>query len=427
MRLSRIAITATLSLIGLALGAGGVLYAFAPHPPATPKAVQSLAQMEIYLAQLVGSGNPPGLSVVVVKDGHIAYQRAFGMADAPQQKAATVHTVYHWWSMTKIATAIAIMQLAERGDLQLDDPVENYLPWFSVQVPAKLARRSGGRAMPKITVRQLLNHSSGLPDTVPAMIGWVHYDDATRPQTALLERYWPDFNTLQFEPGSKAVYSNLNYMVLGALIEAVSGRTYEAYIAEEILAPLQMHQSGFVYTDTMAQDEAAGTLPVAHIYSLLLPFLLDPTALIREQRDGIFWMRRLYIDVTPSTGLVGPATDAARLMLAYLNEGELEGARILSQHSVEAMTYSSHIQGEGPNMAAYAGGRHGLGWYVIPEGAREGEPDGVRLRLQHHGGGPGFATTMRLYPEQGLGIAILANGTDLDRDGLADRLAELFW
>jgi CubicO group peptidase (beta-lactamase class C family) len=83
------------------------------------------------------------------------------------------------------------------------------------------------------------------------------------------------------------------------------------------------------------------------------------------------------------------------------------------------MTGDSQILGEGANMAAYSSGRHGLGWYVIPEAGR--------VRLQHDGGGPGFATTMRLYPEERLGIALLANGTDLDRDGIASRLAEIDW
>jgi CubicO group peptidase (beta-lactamase class C family) len=312
---------------------------------------------------------------------------------------------------------MAILQLYERGQLQLDDPVEEYLPWFRVQSPAQPAQANAQKAMSKITLRQLLNHSSGLPDTTPAMIGWVHYEDVTRSQTELLEHHLPSFNTLRFEPGSKAIYSNLNYMVLGAVIEAVSGRSYEEYITEEILKPLQMVQSGFVYTKAMAEDEAAGTLPIVHFYTVLLPFLLDTSALIREQLDGIFWMHRLYIDVTPPTGLIGPASDMARLMLAYLNGGELEGVRILSPQSIELMTHSDHVLGEGPNISSYTNGQHGLGWYIIPEGER--------MRLQHHGGGPGFATTMRLYPEQGLGIVILANSTDLDRDGLADRLTEL--
>jgi CubicO group peptidase (beta-lactamase class C family) len=247
----------------------------------------------------------------------------------------------------------------------------------------------------------------------------VHYDEGGRNQTELVQRHLPHFNKLSFAPGEKAIYSNLNYMVLGAVIEAVSGQSYETFITENILQPLRMDQSGFVYTPAMAADEAAGTLPVVHFYTPLLPFLLDARQLIREQQGGFFWLHRLYIDVTPSTGLIGPASDVARLMLAYLNGGELDGVRILSAQSVALMTDAGHTAGDGPNMAAYSGGQHGLGWYVIPEGQGQ--------RLQHHGGGPGFATTLRLYPAQGLGIVILANGTDLDRDGIADRLAQIDW
>jgi D-alanyl-D-alanine carboxypeptidase len=400
-----------LTLGGFLIAATGVLFALAPHPPATPRQVKEIAELEAHIEQVVAASSPPGLSIAVVKDGELVYNRAFGMADGPKQQPATVDTVYHWWSMTKIPTAIAMLQLSERGQLTLDDPITQHLPWFSVQAPSASSR--------PITVRHLLNHSSGLPDTVPAMIGWVHYDDAPRNQTELVKRHLAGFSKLRFEPGSKAIYSNLNYMLLGAVIEAVSGRSYESYISEEILKPLHMEQTGFVYSEAMVQVEAAGTLPVVHLYTPLLPFLLDTSQLIRERSRGIFWLHRVYIDVTPSTGLIGPAPDVARLMLAYLNGGELDGARILSPESVALMTSESHISGEGPNMASYSGGRHGLGWYIIPAGTQP--------RLQHDGAGPGFATTMRLYPEKGLGIAILANGTDLDRDGLADRLAEVEW
>ena len=131
----------------------------------------------------------------MVKDGHLVYNQAFGMADTPKGKAATVNTVYHWWSMTKIPTAIAILQLHERGQLQLDDAVVEYLPWFSVQYPAPTSQQ--------ITLRHLLNHSSGLPDTVPAMIGWVHYDDETRSQTELVKRHLSSFDKAAIRAGQQ--------------------------------------------------------------------------------------------------------------------------------------------------------------------------------------------------------------------------------
>lgn len=396
-------------LVTLGALGGGALYAYAPHPPQTPAAVTSMAELEHFLAQLVATGNPPGLSIVVIKDGKLVYNRAFGLADGPNQIAATPETVYHWWSMTKIVTAVAILQLQEGGRLHLDDPVTVYLPDFQVQYPP-------GTSQP-ITLRHLLNHSSGLPDPVPAMIGWVHYDDELVNQTQLLQQHLPQFNRLQFAPGSKARYTNLGYMVLGAVIEAVSGQSYADYVTEHILQPLGMQQTGFLYTPALRQHEASGTQPLVHLFTALLPFYLKPNELVRERAGRTLWMNSVYIDPLPSSGLIGSAPDVARLLLAYLNGGELDGVRILSPQSVALMTGESQVAGEGPNMAAYTNGRHGLGWYVIPEGQR--------LRLQHDGAGPGFATTMRLYPAEKVAIIIMANGTDLDRDGIANRLAQL--
>src|SRR5687767_8221346 len=111
------------------------LYTFAPHAPATPKQDMNTAELEAYLNRLVASGNPPGLSLVVVEDGAVVYENAFGLADGPRNIKATPETVYHWWSMTKIPTAVAILQLQEQRKLNLDDAVTKHLPWFEVQSP----------------------------------------------------------------------------------------------------------------------------------------------------------------------------------------------------------------------------------------------------------------------------------------------------
>jgi D-alanyl-D-alanine carboxypeptidase len=375
------------------------LYAFAPHAPSTPKQEMNTAELETYLNRLVASGNPPGLSVVVVKDGNVVYNTAFGLADGPHNIKATPDTVYHWWSMTKIPTAIAILQLQEQGKLDLEDVVIKHLPWFEVNYPSSDS--------PAITIRNLLQHTSGLPDPIPAMISWVHYSNKTYDQTEVLKKYLPEFNTLKFEPGTQAVYSNLNYMVLGAIIESVSGQSYESFIAENILQPLGMSQTSFVYSPGMAEHEAAGTLPVVHLYTPLLPTLLSPGALIRERDGKLLWLNRFSIEATPSTGLIGSAPDVAKFMMAYLNHGMLDGEAILSPESVAMLTDTTPIDSRG------------LGWFV-------GESNGERY-LEHMGGGAGFATTMRIYPESGLGIAILANGTDLDRAGIADLLRTIIY
>jgi CubicO group peptidase (beta-lactamase class C family) len=389
-RLKKVFLGAVILLSGL----GGLLYVLAPHAPPTPRTVKNRAELEAYFDRLVESSDPPGLSAVVVKNGRIAYNRAFGLANGPRSIAAVPDTVYHWWSLTKIPTAISVLQLQEKGLLTIGDRVVKYLPWFSVSYPSADS--------PRITIGNLLQHSSGLPDTMPGMIGWVHTDDNGRNQTTLVKRVLPKYQKLRFKPGEKAVYSNLNYMVLGAIIEAVTEQSYENYVSEHILQPLGMSRTSFVYTPLISEYEALGTLPVVHTYTPLVPFLLDFRALIRERKGKLFWIKRIYIDATPSSGLIGSAPDVARLLLTYLKGGR----PIMKPKSVSLMTNTAPLDGIG------------LGWFVSPN------PD--IFYLEHNGGGPGFATAMRIYPKKDLGIAVLANGTDLDRAGLLDLLASTF-
>ena len=390
-----------LTLGALAVGAvgGTALYLGAPHPPRTPERARDAADLDAFFARLVASGNPPGLSAAVVKDGRVVYEQAFGLADGPRGIAVTSDTTYHWWSMTKIPTAVAVLQLAEAGALELDAPVTTYLPWFDVEYPTADS--------PGVTVRHLLNHSAGLPDPMPRMIGWVHHDEAPRDQTALVRQHLPAYRTLRFAPGTDAAYSNLNYMVLGALIEAVTGQSYEQYVTDRVLRPLGMTRTGFTYTPEMAAHEAVGSLPLVHLYTPLVPFLLDARALVRERHGRLLWFNRTYMDANPPSGLIGSARDVTRFMLAYLAGGEQNGEPVLSAEVVWAMTYEGRAKGRG------------LGWAV---GEERGRP-----YLQHPGGGPGFATILRLYPRERLGVVVLANGTDLDYDGVARLLASAPW
>ena len=366
-----------------------ILFILAPHPPRVPKEVADIAELESYLNDLTESGDPPSLSLAVVKNNQIVYTRAFGMADAVNAVPATPETVYHWWSMTKMATATTILQMHEEGLLNIDDPVTDYLSFFEVEYPSADS--------PEITIRHLLNHTSGLPDTVPAMIGWVHYEDENYDQTKLLKEELPNYNELKFVPGKDSAYSNLGYMVLGVIIETVTELPYETYIEEQLLKPLGMTQTAFIYSDTMTENEAIGSHPFVNLYTPMLPSLLDMDMLVRERIGTRYWFNRVYIDATPSTGLIGPAEDTAKLMLVLL-----ESETLLSSDMLELMR---------PN-----GDKRPLGWAEFGN-------DWV----QHRGGGPGFATIMRLYPEKNLGITIVANSTSLKSIDLVELIAGMDW
>lgn len=382
-----------------------------PKPPQPPESVSDLSEIEAHLEALVEFGTPPGLSVAVVKDGNIAYTKAFGLADTPNNIPATLDTVYKWWSVTKIITAVAVLQLHEQNKLDIGDPVVDYLPFFNVVYPSEKSE--------VITIRHMLNHSSGLPDNNPAVVGWMHFEnDPQLDQTALLEKILPDYKKLIFEPGDHCQYTNVGYMVLGAIIEAVSGKTYQDYIIENIFQPLGMDHSNFLYTDEMLPLAAAGSHPRISWDSVYLPFFYDDlSALIREKTDGKIWFNRFFADSDPPTGMIAPATDLTRFMLAYLNNGELDGARILSPETIHMMTYDSHIASamKGQSDRPFSG----LGWGIYPNGERVG--------IAHSGGGAGFGSLMVLYPKESLGLLVVANDTTYNSRKIIELLASLEW
>jgi D-alanyl-D-alanine carboxypeptidase len=387
------------------------ILAFMPHPPRVPETAKNIQDVEKYFHELTTSGNPSSLSFTVVKDGQIVYNKAFGLADGPNRIPATTQTVYHWWSTTKVLTAVAIFQLQEQGMLNLDDPVHDYLPFFNVEYPSTSST--------PVTIRHLLNHSSGLPDNVPAVVGWMHYEGQPAiDQTDFLEKVFPDYAKLQFEPGTQSVYTNVGYMVLGAIIEIVSGEPYEDYIRQHILQPLQMNRTDFIYTESMDTDVAVGMHPLLDIQSAFLPFFYGNrmSGLIREVKDGNLWFYRVLVDSTPPTGLIGPAQDLARFEAAIMNGGELDGTRILSEESIRIMTYDNYLSATNQLMGQ---GTQGLGWKIC------GELE--NLCLEHSGGGPGFGNAVRLLPNQKLGFVLTANSTLVDQKGIMDLAMSMDW
>jgi D-alanyl-D-alanine carboxypeptidase len=375
--------------------------------------VASVDEFETYLNNLVDSGTPQGMSFVVVNNGKVIYKKGFGWADRPREIAATSESIYHWWSITKIVTAIAILQLQEQGKLQLDDSVAKFLPFFKVHYPSVDSK--------VITIHHLLNHSSGLPDAGFRIMSWIHHDgEPSINQTVLVEKELPHFSKLVFEPGDHSEYTNIGYMVLGAIIEKVTGQTYEAYIRGHILQPLRMNHTDFQYTQVMEPYEAAGSHPIVNIWTPLIPVI--GVSYIREISGSHFWLERVYTDQTPPSGLIGSAADAARLVTAYLNGGELDGQRILTKESIARMTYEGYINGRLDD--SQRNRKQGIGWQVYnPKGYN---PKG-RFVITHDGGGLGFSTKIQLYPDENLGFVLFTNDVTCEGWKIINVAATLQW
>jgi len=379
--------------------------------PQPPESVAIVTELDGYLKDLVNSGSPPGLSMAIVKNDSLVYSKGFGWADAPRNIKAAPETVYHWWSITKIPTAMAILQLEEQGKLRLDDAVLKYLPFFDVKYPSDKS--------PTITIRHLLNHSSGIHDASGLkLVKWIHHDtDPALDQTALIEHIFPDYATLEFEPGEDTAYTNIGYMLLGAIIEKASGQPYRDYIRQNILEPLEMTQTDFVYTNDMETVEAAGSHPSFTFMAPLLRIMMG--SYIRETSNSSLWLERVYTNQEPPSALIGSTMDASRLVRAYLNKGILDGNRILSEGSIERMTNNDHVAPANDDGTYFF--RRGIGWHIFKE--KSG------YKLEHTGGGPGFYTMMQIYPSDELGLIMFCNDLTLQKYGwkIMQLAASLNW
>lgn len=343
------------------------------------------------LGQLAGRG-VPGLAAAIVRRGGVEETAGAGVADLSSGASMTSETALMWFSMTKIVTATAVMQLAERGALALDDPVHRHVPDFP----------RPRRAWPEVRIAHLLSHSSGLANPVP--VRWVRPAgaeprDPGRFMDGLLRRH----HRLRFPAGSRAAYSNLGYVVLGSVIAAASGRAYEAYVAESVLAPLAMRRTAYDY-GALGDDVARG---YQRLLSPMAPLFLAglPRGIVAGRSGRFLAFNRFLVEGPAYGGLVGPVRDAARFMAVHLNGGELEGVRLLSRESVEAM---QEVRATSRRLAV------GLGWFRRGRDAgRAGE------YLEHLGGGGGFWSMMRIYPQRGLGVVAMGNATTYDHELVA--------
>jgi CubicO group peptidase (beta-lactamase class C family) len=338
----------------------------------------SFAELEGFIARTAASFGG-SISVAVVKDGKIVYRYAAG--DRGMGVPASPDVAYHWGSIAKIATATAVMQLVEQGRIGLDGTLDTWFPEFPL-----------GR---KITVRNLLTHSAGLPSFPVDHL--VAFGENQMPDMAsVLASYWPRVEGLAYKPGSVSAYHNWNFLILGRLVEKASGEELTSYVRRHIFTPVGM--KGTAYT-TAALAGAPQALAVVTIERLAATEAL--VAANGVKTDGFVAYRTDTLahlqpyDILPAWGGVkSPAADAALLGWMFLNGGEIAGNRVLGRSTVRDML-SMQKSTSGKPMGM------GLAWHLGQQGR---EPF-----VEHAGGGPGIDSLLRIYPKLGLSIAVLGN------------------
>lgn len=296
----------------------------------------------------------PGVVLTVVRDGRVVLARGYGVADVVRRTPVRPATRFQIASVTKSFTAVAAMMLVEEGRLALDAPVERYLP----EVPA---------AWRPVTVRQLLGHTSGIPSIAaferpPCAVGRAPAD--YRPGDVLGE---VACLPLVFAPGERWAYGDTGYYLLGRLIEALTGGSYEAFLRARMFAPLGMADTHLQRRPPLP-DVAQGYRWTAGRYEAVPPF--DPMV---DEANG---------------ALVSTVLDLVRW------DAALDAHRLLAAATRDTMWTPVPVRtGAAP---------YGLGFGLTPFAGRR--------RVGHTGGGGGFATAFSKFPDDRLTVIMLANG-----------------
>jgi D-alanyl-D-alanine carboxypeptidase len=331
--------------------------------PTPDFAAKADAHVEAYVRQ----GRFMG-SAIVAKDGKVLLAKGYGMANVEHEVPNKSNTKFRLGSITKQFTAVAILQLQEQGKLNVQDPIGKYIP-------------NSPDAWKKVTIHHLLTHTSGVPSYTSTPDYAKQMREASKP-LEFIERF--KSKPLDFEPGSKHVYSNSGYFLLGIIIEQVSSKTYEAYLKENIFDRADMQDSGYDWDTKILKNRAAG-----------------------YQRDKETLRNAAYLDMGQPYAAGSLYSTVEDL---YRWDRALKTEKILKQDSLKAAWT--------PALNNY-----GYGWSM-------GEIKGDQIAGSHktigHGGGiNGFSTMMLRLPDDDAFVAVFANMETPDSGRIANELARI--
>jgi CubicO group peptidase (beta-lactamase class C family) len=345
-------------------------------PGPAPAVAPDFPVIEAFISERMQALHIPGLALGIVLGNETVYLKGFGSAE-PSGRPVTPQTPFRLASVSKPLTAIAVMQLVERGWVELDAPVQRYLPWFRVADAASSAA---------ITVRHLLYHISGVPQSA----GNGNYYNGDLSDGALEQNVRQLAAVALNRPaGSTYEYANLNYDTLGLIVQAVSGQSYEAYVEEHIFGRLDMRHS---YTSQ--SDAQTGGLAVGYRQWLGLPI----AAQLPDDRA-----------TRPSSFLIASAEDLTRVLIAALNNGQYAGRSVLSPQSMTTLLQPAVAIGDG-------------GWHS-GMGVEIGEISGVRVAAKT-GGTANYNARILLAPDEAWGVVVLANTFDIALVSHFDAIAD---
>ena len=344
------------------------------------------------IAARVERGATPGMAYVHFDRTQVIHERYAGLADVATQRPVDVRTSFHGFSVTKTITALAVVQLTQAGQVDLNELVRTYLP-----------------AMPyhgDIRVRHLLTHTAGLPNPLP--LSWIHApeDDAHFDRDAFFAAIFAKHAKVRSAPGERFAHSNLGFVLLGQLIERITGLRYEEVIRRSVLGPTGITASDLGFTIPEGTAHATGYLRTPTWLSLFLPLIFDTRRNLGGRSGSWRSFKPFLLNGAPYGGTIGTASGYRKYLQALLADGILVHPTLRERLFTENRTNSGRRTG----MA--------MGWFT---GALNG-----KSYVAHAGGGGGYYAEIRLYPTLNRGSVVLLNRTGLRDERLLDQLDTAF-
>ena len=328
-------------------------------PPSQPRITAETRKLDTFLSDLIDRQNIPGLTVAATRNDSIVYSGAFGFRNLDTKEPMTTSNIFHWASVSKTFVATAIMQLIEKGKLDLDEKVTTYVPYF----------KQSGDKYKSITLRQMLNHTSGIGDVDD--YEW----DKPQNDEAAPERFVRGLenDSLLFAPGENWKYSNTAFEILGVVISRVSGVPFETYVKQNILKPLGMQHSSFVYPEIPDSLRTTGHVWAAKpIVSKVYPY------------------NRIH---APSSTMNSNVLEMTHYAMANLHRGEYNGVRILADSTYNLLWTNSVNMKDKPAI--------GVSWFLD-------EHRGLKTAA-HGGSDTGFKSYLLLVPEKNISVMLACN------------------
>jgi CubicO group peptidase (beta-lactamase class C family) len=329
-----------------------------PSPTTSPISKEA-ERINAYLQDLVDHHQIAGLTLAATRNDTIVYTGAFGFRNITTKEPMKPGYFFHWASVSKTFVATAILQLVEKGKIKLDDNVTTYLPYF----------RQKDENYKNITIRQMLNHTSGIGDVED--YEW----DKPQNDEAAPERYVRSLENdkMLFAPGKDWAYSNTAFEVLGVVIATASGMPFEMYVKKNILEPLGMEHTSFIYPEIPDSLRVKG-----HVWAA------------KPAVSSVYPYNKIH---APSSTLNSSVLEMPRYAMANLHRGQYNGIQILSDSSYNLLWTNSVNLKDKPAI--------GASWFL-------NEHKGLKT-VSHGGGDTGFRSFLLLVPEKNISVMLACN------------------